>query len=170
MDFLAANWGALLSGLGVLVSLVGIGWAIKEARGARSASKAAQLAARATRDDIRRYLQTVDLVRAIGLIQRVKLLHDAGRWKSAMEQYQDLRRMLSDIITRCPESQAELRDKLADGRIFVNSMENRVDERDVQPIEAPERAELNQQLNEIQIALEELSSAIGFGDAPREAT
>ena len=85
MDFLAANWGALLSGFGVIVSLVGLGWVIKEARGARSASTAAQLAANATRDRIEGYLQTVDLERTIALIQRVKLLHDTGRWDAAME-------------------------------------------------------------------------------------
>ena len=48
-------------------------------------------------------------------------------------------------------------------------MENRVDERDIQPIAGPERAEMNQRLNEIQSALEELGSAIGFGDSQGEA-
>ena len=155
--------------IGVVVSALGLGVTIWIAWGARAASQEARSAAKEATERIARYLQTVDLVRAIGLIQRIKLLHSAGHWQSAMEQYQDLRRMLSDIITRCPESLAELRDKLATGRIVVNSMENRVDERDARPVKAQERAEINQRLNEIQSTLEELSSAIGFGDSQEEA-
>ena len=162
IEFVAANWGSLASAVGLIVTIL-------IALGARSASRAAHKAARQTGDRIVRYLQTVDLVRAIGLIQRIKLLHDTERWESAMEQYQDLRRMLSDIIARCPESQAELRDKLATGRTAVSSTEDLVGNRDNQPITAQERARMNRLLNEIQGALEELASAIGFGDSPGEA-
>jgi hypothetical protein len=66
-EFWSLNWGDVATVVGVVVSLVGLCWAIKEARGARSASEAAQKAAREAAGQIARHLQTVDLERAIGL-------------------------------------------------------------------------------------------------------
>lgn len=72
MDFWSVTWGDIAAIAGIMVSLGGLGWAIKEARGARSASEAANTAASQTRDQIARYLQTVDLQCAIGLIERIR--------------------------------------------------------------------------------------------------
>ena len=196
MDFWLFNWGDVVSVIGVFVSLVGLGWAIKEARGARSASQsaqttsqaaqtasqaaeiasqaaqtasqAAQTAASETRDQIASHLQTVDLQRAIGLIERIKTLHDNGRWEAAREHYQELRSMLSDVIARCPENQTDVRDKLATARIIIRDAENFVRERIDRTIEDRDRSHLNTSLNDIQSHLEELASVIGFGDSQGE--
>ena len=128
IDFVAANWGGLVSITGVIVSLIGLGWAIKEARGARSASQAAHTAAGETKTQIDRYLQTVDSERAIWLIQRIKLLHDVERWEAAMEQYQALRLMLSNIIARLSGGERSLYERLAIGRGQLQEMENHVGE------------------------------------------
>ena len=167
MDFWSVNWGDVATTFGVVVSLIGLGWAIKEARGARSASEAAQSASRETRDQIARHLQTVDLERAIGLIQRVKLLHDTDRWEAATDQYQALRAMLNDIV-RWPTPGNELRDKIATARMVVRDMENTVGERGVQHIDEGDRARLNRSLNNIQSDLEELASSMGIADAAWE--
>ena len=164
MGYLADNWGSLASVTGVVVSLAGLAWAIIEARGARSASQAARAAANETRSDIARHLQAVDLQRAIALIQRIKILHVAGRWDAALEQYQSLRQMLSDIIARCPESQAGIRARLDTARIGVTEMENLVVERGGQVGEEPDTALLHRILNLIQSDLEELASDLGFGN------
>ena len=164
MEYLADNWGSLASVTGVVVSLAGLAWAIIEARGARSASLAARAAANETRSDIARYLQAVDLQRAIALIQRIKLLHDTGRWDAALEQYQSLREMLSYIIARCPESQAGIRDRLDSARIDVTEMENLVAEHVGQVGAEPDTALLYRILNRIQSDLEELASDLGFGN------
>lgn len=161
MEFVAANWGGLASGLGVIVSLVGLGWAIKEARGARTA-------AREARDRIANHLQTVDLERAIALIQRIKLLHDTNRWEASMEQYQALRMMLSDISARCPETQAMFRDSLTAARARVRATEDFVGARTSLVIAAEDRSRINRRLNNIQSDLETLASAMGFGDSHRE--
>lgn len=168
IEFMAANWGGLVSVLGVIVSSVGLGWAISEARRARNASQAAQDAARETRSYIARHLQAVDLERAIALIQRIKLQHDTKQWDAAMEQYQPLRAMLADIVARCPESQTELRAKLNTARVLITRTEDLVGERVGQAIEDAERSEINQGLNLVQSALEELASALGFGNSPGE--
>ena len=165
MEFWSATWGDVATVVGIIVSLGAIVWAIKEARGARSASQAAEAAASETRDQIQRHLQTVDLHRAIGLIERIKTLHDNDRWEAAREHYQALRAMLSDVIARCPENQTEVREKLATARTIIRDTENFVRERIGKAIEDRDRSQLNQSLNDIQSDLEELASVIGFGDS-----
>ena len=146
----------------------GFCWAIKEARGARSASEAAEDAARETRDQIAHYSQTVDLERAIGLIERIKTLHDNDRWEASREHYQTLRAMLSDVIARCPEDQSAVREKLATVRTIVVGMENFVRRRVSRDIPERDRSRLNEGLNAIQSDLEELASNVGFGDSQGE--
>ena len=169
IEFVTGNWGSLASVVGVFVSLAGLSWAIREARRARSAAQAARAAASETRSYIARHLQVVNSERAIALIQRIKLLHEIDRWEVAMEQYQPLRAMLADIIARCPESQPEIRGKLTTARNLVGRMENFVGERISQGISEDDRSLLNRELNSIQSDLEELVSAMGFGDSQGEA-
>ena len=166
IEFATGNWGALVSVLGLVGSLAGLGWVIREARGARAASQAAQTAANETRDQISRHLQTVDLERAIGLIQHIKLLHDVSRWESAKEQYQPLRAMLSNIIARCPEGSTQLRQRLVVARQQVRSMEDFIGTGINQNVADIKRTDLNRQLNQIQYDLEELASGLGFDYPP----
>ena len=168
MDFWSATWGDVATVVGIAVSLVGLGWAIKEARGARSASEAAESAASETRDQIARHLQAVDLQRAIGLIERIKALHDNARWEASREHYQTLRAMLSDVIARCPGNQVGVREKLATARALIAQMENFVRGRGSRVISERDRSRLNQNLNDIQSDLEELASSVGLGDSQGE--
>ena len=168
MDFLSTTWGDVASVVGIIVSLGGFIWAIREASGARSASEAAQTAANQARDQIARHLQTVDLQRAIGLIARIKTLHDNGRWEGSTELYQTLREMLSDVIVRCPEGQASVREKLATARTIVRDMEDLVRPRVGRVIPERDRTRLNQSLNDIQSDLEELASDVRLGEPQGE--
>ena len=170
MEFWSSAWGDVATLVGILVSLCGLTWAIVEARGARSASEAAQAAASETRDQIARHLQTVDLQRAIGLIQRIKTLHDNDRWEASGEHYQTLREMLSAIIARCPEEQASVREKLATARRTVGDMENLVRQHVSRhdPVPESDHSRLNQSLNDMQSDLEELASSVGFGESQGE--
>ena len=165
VEFWSTTWGDVATVVGILVSLGGLGWAIKEARGARSASKAAEAAASETRDQIAHHLQAVELQRAIGLVDRIKTLHDNDRWEASKEHYQTLRAMLSDVIVRCPEDQVDVRQKLATARTNVREIENFVRGRDRSPIPKRDRLRLNQTMNDIQSNLEELASNIGFGNS-----
>ena len=168
MEFWSTTWGDVATVVGIVVALVGLVWAIKEARGARSASQAAEAASSETRDQIARHLQTVDLHRAVGLIERIKTLHDNDRWEAAREHYQALRAMLSDVIVRCPENQTQFREKLATARTIIRDTENFVRRRIGTMIDDRDRSRLNQSLNDIQSELEELASVIGFGDSQGE--
>ena len=170
MEFWSSTWGDVATVVGIFISLGGLAWAITEARGARSASEAAKVAASDTRDQIARHLQTVDLQRTIGLIQRIKTLHDNDRWEASGEHYQPLREILSAIIARCPVEQASVREKLATARTIVGDMEILVRRRVSRPEPVPhrERSRLNQSLNDMQSDLEELASSAGFGDSQGE--
>ena len=167
-EFWSSSWGDIATVVGAIVSLVGLAWAIWEAHGAKSASRAAELAARQTRDQIAYHLQAVDLQRAIGLIERIKTLHDNLRWEASTEHYQTLRAMLSDVIARCPESQSAIREKLAMSRVTVREIEDFVRLEPGQEISNSDRSQMSQSLNEIQSELEELASNVGPGNAEGE--
>lgn len=169
MGFWAVTWGDWATVAGILVSLVGLGWAIREARRARSASEAARSAANEAREQIAHHLQTVDLQRAIGLIERIKTLHQNELWESSTELYQSLREMLSDVIARCPASQEDLREKLTDARGIVQDIENRVRMRVSQDITHRDLFVWTEGLNHIQSVLEDLASSAGFGVSSGEA-
>lgn len=164
MDFWSINWGDVATAVGVVVSLIGLGWAIKEARGARTASQAAQAAARETRKHIGQYLQATNLERAIALLQRLKLLHRLERWEAALEQYQALRMMLHEVAAHFPESEREPRRRIAFAIRTIEAMENWIESGTPQLLNAREKERLYQQLNEIQNGLESLASTRKFGD------
>ena len=163
MDFWSGTWSDVGAIIGIAVSFFGLAWAIREARQARSASEAAKSAANETRRQISGHLQAVDLQRAIGLIERVKTLHDNDRWESSREHYQTLREMLSDVISRCSDEQRAVREELATARVIIRDMEDFVRPRVGRGISEPERSRLNQSLNLLQSSLEELASHLGFG-------
>ena len=168
MEALLVSAGSWASISGAAISTVGLIAAIILAWGARSASRAAQRAATATNNRIENHLQSVDLARAIPLIQRIKLLHDTGRWEAALEQYQSLRMMLSGIIVRSPEDQTAIREKLATARAIITTMEDSVRGSIRQADEVAYWSLLDASLNDIQSTLEELASASGFGNLSEE--
>ncbi len=127
MEFFLDHWGSISSFIGVVVSVIGLAWAIREARRARSAAQSAERATIETRNSIGHRLAATDLERAIGLIQRLKFLHREGYWEAALEQYQTLRAIISDIISRYPELEVEVREGLTRARMSLSEMENSVE-------------------------------------------
>ena len=170
MGFWSSTWGDIATVIGIFVALGGLAWAIKEARGARSASESAAEAASDTSAQIARHLQTVDLQRAIGLIQRIKTLHDNDRWEASGELYQTLREMLSAIIARCPVEYVSAREKLVTARINVGEIENLVRQHVSRHdhVSENDRTRSNQSLNDVQSDLEELASSVWFDDSQGE--
>ena len=163
-DFLTEHYGNLFSIIGVVVSAAGLAWAVIEARRARSAARSAERATIETRDNIGRHLLAIDLERAVSLIQRLKLLHSAGLWEAALEQYQVLRAMISVIDARYPGENPERRERLFEARAIIRQMENHVGSQVHEELGADYQAVLNSQLNDIQSDLEDMSSAMGFSD------
>ena len=163
------TWGDIATVIGTLISLGALAWAIWEAHGAKAASVAAEVAANEVREQIARHLQVTDLQRGIGLIERIKTLHDNGRWEASTEHYQTLREMLSVVISRSPESHTHVREKLNTARTGIRVMEDVIRSRGGQDITDRLRSRFNRTLNNVQSDLEELASDMGLGLTEGEA-
>ena len=152
------DWLGLAIGIGGLVAgIVGLIFAFLARRAAKSAETAANEAQRA----LTRTLSVMDVERAVALISRLKLLHQVGYWNSALELYQYLRRMLSDIYERMPTELGDIRTALSEAIPKISDIENEVRKfghgnKDGKPDELPKFDEI---LNDVQQNLETLQSA-----------
>ena len=159
MDFIIENWSGFVGILGVIVSAVGLWYAFL----ARRAAKSAEAAAKDARQALTRTLSLVDVERAVALISRLKLLHRFGEWDSALELYQYLRRMLSDIHASMPENLGEIRVSLSEAIPKVTDLENQVSSARNENKIPENPSNLDAILNEIQQNLEKLQSADIYG-------
>lgn len=102
------------------------------------------------------------------MVQRVKLLHDTGRWEAALEQYESLRMILSDILAHSREDQTEMREKLSTARTIVTTMERSVRGSIREADEGPNWPLLDESLDALQTTLEDIASSMGFGNLSEE--
>jgi hypothetical protein len=137
MDFLQDNWGSLASVVGLFATVIGLSIAISTTRAARdsadqsrTAAEVAKIASVETRDAISRTLTSVDLQRAIAVIERLKVVHREQKWEVALERYSGLRAMLADIeariANRSPSISREFRDATAQLRIIEDSVDKSI--------------------------------------------
>ena len=124
--FLSDNWGRLASAVGLVVAIVGFYFAIRRASQARTSADAGKIAAEDARNAIFGVLVTIDLQEAIAIIQRLKLQHLHQMWDASLENYQPLRKILSDINVRNPELPAAVRDVLRRAIPQITVVENNV--------------------------------------------
>ena len=165
MEFFSNHWGSLFSVIGVVVSVIGLAWAILEAHGARSAAQSAERATIETRNSVRRHLVATDLERASSHIRSLKLMHREGRWEAALEQYQTLTAIISDIIIRSPGADSEIHRRLTQAKSSLYVMEYHVDQARVGGASGPDDWDrMNQDLNEILSDLDFIVGAMDFGE------
>ena len=163
MDYFLENWGNFVGVLGVMVSAVGLWYAFKAHRAARSAKQAAEKASTETRRTVSRSRRSVDTGRAIALINRLKVLHRNRDWGYALELYQELRSTLSDIHASMPDDLAETRDAVADAIHKIREIEDEVNRALYENREPNDVPELNVILNDIQRNLQRLQSTDLYG-------
>ena len=155
------DWWNLGVGIGGLAaSIVGLLFALFALLAAMSAKKAANEA----RDALTRTVRIVDVTRAAALISHLKLLHGVGRWDSAAELYQFLRRSLSDICESIPRENEEIRTALSEAIPKITDIENEVRRSRYGNRErVPEDiSKIDSVLNNVQQNLEGLQSADTF--------
>ena len=165
MNHFLENWGSIVGVLGLIVGIVGVGFSIAafhRAGKARDAAEAAEAASRETRASMTRTLTSVDLERAIALVQRLNELHRDGRWEVSIALYPMLMTMLSDISSRHPVPTPELQQQLQGAMLQITEMNNDVDAaiRDVS--EPSELQTFNRILSNIQVNLLNISGSIQF--------
>lgn len=94
MEYLVQNWGSLA---GLVVSAIGLTWAIWTARQARTAARAAESASIRTRAALGRTLSLADIERAIALIRDLQEALRRQQWDVAVALCPGLSAMLHDI-------------------------------------------------------------------------
>jgi hypothetical protein len=163
------NWGSLASVVGLFATVVGLSTAISVASKARAwadesrtAAEAAQTASFETRDAISRTLTSIELEGAIGVIERLKLLHRDRKWEVAVERYSGLRGMLVGIEARNahPSSSIsrEFRDATAQLRIIKNSVNSSI----LQDVLPDGYEQFNDRLNVILDTLQKVAGRTQF--------
>lgn len=168
MDWLADNWGSVVSSVGLAIAVMGIGLAVYRASRAEKAARAAENASMETRSTITRVLTIIDLQKAIDLIQRVKLLHRDGKWEASLEHYQTLRSMLADIEIRHPSPTEAFRTNIREAIPRFTVIEDNIDRALREGEEPVETARINAIMNQVQEYLEEAASTIFLSEDAAE--
>ena len=94
--------GSIASLVGVVVSLLGLSFAIVQLAKLRGETKAAKEAAEATQRAIGRELVITELTRLNGMIQALKEIHLQGDRTRALAQYTGIVESLLDVRRRHP--------------------------------------------------------------------
>ena len=119
MDYFLENWGSFVGVLGVIVSGIGLWYAFKAHRSAKSAEKAAIDA----RQALTRTLRLVDVQEAIDLIDRLKDRLLLGEWPVVRELYSSLQSKLSDVRAALPDTQKQYRDSISDALREIETLQ-----------------------------------------------
>ena len=94
--------GSIASMVGVVVSLVGLGFAILQIRKLRGETRAAREASEATRRAIGRELASTELTRLGERIDALKELHRSRDHRRCLTSYPEIRDLLLEIRRRHP--------------------------------------------------------------------
>ena len=89
-DWIGANWGSVVSVLGLVATVVGLILVFLRAGEAQKSADASKEAAQETQQAITSILNIVDLQKAIAMVQRLKRLHIEKKWEVCLELYQPL--------------------------------------------------------------------------------
>lgn len=156
--------GSMASLAGVVISLLGLGFAILQLRRLCGETRAAREAAEAAERAIRHDLTLTELTRLHDSIQDLKDAHRRGDVTRALSHYPSIMASLSDIRRRHPNLTDELRDRIVEAINRVADMERTVDRQEGSF--SPEQAgEFNDALLGLQsnLILELQDRMTGFG-------
>jgi len=151
--------GSIASLAGVVVSLVGLGFAILQIRKLRGETRAAREASEATRKAVSRDLVLGDLIRISERIQSLKDLHRRAEWAQALQLYPELQRGLITLRSRYVGLSEIDSVEVWQGIVLLQNIERIVEVVELAGAEFPPQvvSEFNGQLTEIQTTLAELA-------------
>ena len=141
--------GSIASMVGVVVFLVGLGFAILQIRKLRGETRSAREASEATRKAPGRELAGTDLTRSNGRIQGLNEIHRGGDRLRALDLYPEIVGMLLDIRRRHPGLSDEQRLKIVQATTQISEME-----RSIETLEAEIPQEMASQLNNALIVIQ----------------
>ncbi len=162
-------WSLGVSIGGFIASIGGLVFAILAYRSAKlaknaaeSAEDAANLARSETQRAVGRNLSSMDIERAVALINRLKGLHLQGGWRSALWLYQELRRTLIEIRGSMPGELKQFGNAIEEAVPQVTVMENQVTFSLYEGNEPEDTPRMNAILSAIQQELETLQSNMTY--------
>ena len=144
--------GSGASLVGLVISLLGLGFAIWQLMKVKSTADAARKAAEEARDHFKRELTAVELTRLNGRINHLKEMHRSGHRRRILDHYQFVKESLRDIYRQYPVLSKQQKAAIIRSVAVITAMEFRV-ETLPDNIEAAVAAELNAELNEMQSSL-----------------
>lgn len=118
-----AEIGSLASIAGLLVALLGLGFALLQLSRLRGETRAARQAAEETRRLLRRDLAGTDLTRLSERIQGLMEMHRSGDRGRALDRYPEIQRLLIAIRRQHPNLTAEHRHRLQNAVSLIQNME-----------------------------------------------
>ena len=141
---------------GLIASVAGLIFAYLARRAAKSAADAANDARRS----LTGIISSIDVERAVALINRLMEQHRQENWDYALYLYQELRRTLSEIAAGIPTNLSHHRDSLSQAIPQVSSIANLVNHYryESDPDELIDVPRIDDELNKIQEDLELLQS------------
>ncbi len=122
-----ADIGNSASIAGVVVSLLGLGFAILQLRKLRGETRAAKEASESAERAIRRDLTITELAALREKIQELKDIHRRGDKQRAFVYYGDITSSLSDIGLRHPNLTGSLRERIRNASSAITDMESFAD-------------------------------------------
>ena len=122
-----AEIGSLASIAGLLVALVGLGFALLQLSRLRGETRAARQAAEETRRLLRRDLAGTDLTRLSERIQGLMEMHRSGDRARALDRYPEIQRLLIEIRRQHPNLSAEHRDRLQNAVNRLRKMQSELE-------------------------------------------
>ena len=135
---------------GVVVSLLGLGFAILQIRKLRGETRAALEAAQETRQAIGRELTTAKLTSLDNGLQELKRVHREGDRLKALDFYYQIQTMLAEVRRRHPDLDSGRQEAIAGAARDISVMESQVEELDSEfPMET-KAAAFNNTLSRIQ--------------------
>jgi hypothetical protein len=144
--------GSIASLVGVVVSLVGLGFAIWQLAQLRGETRAAREASEATRKAISRELSSEELARLDERIQGLKELHRTGNRQGCLAAYAEIRHLLLEIRRTHPGLSDLERSDILRAIAQISDMEAAVEATDTE-IPPDMTSDFNRKLTEFQSTL-----------------
>lgn len=138
-----ANWGNVLSLLGLVVSVVGFALTVAQVRQTKTAAQAAEAAAKRAREAILKSEILVNCSAAIGIFEELKRLHWGAAWTIALDRYSALHQILMGLKAEPGVLSEDQKTTIAGVSEQISAMERRV-ERGLASGKPPQFSKLNE--------------------------
>jgi hypothetical protein len=165
-DFIKNRWGDFANLVGIIVSVVGFIYTIRQVARSKEAAQRAEKAALNVRAKILMTDTVIDLSSAIAIMEEIQRLHRSGSWGQLPDRYSALKRLLISIRTSAPGLQEQHSTALLSSLQHFSDIEKKVEKAldgNTAPLNVPKFNEIvSLQLDRVHEILSVLKQQIGI--------